>query len=99
MEPEAVAAAAKHVPFTERQPAVKFIPFEKVEVAVAEVALKRFIESPPAKLLVAVLEVALNVLAATKFPTTKFLEMSTSPEMVEVAEVEVAEKEERARVE
>ena len=55
--------------------------------AVVEVIPRVPSERPPLKVEVAVVLVALKVEALMKFPTTRFLDMSTRPEKVEVAVV------------
>ena len=47
-----------HTPFTEKQPFVRLMPFANVEDAMAEVTLRSRVCSPPAKVEVAVEEVA-----------------------------------------
>jgi hypothetical protein len=44
----------RHVPFTEKQPAVRFTPFANVDEAVVDVTFRRFVCIPPAKVEVAV---------------------------------------------
>ena len=70
-----------------RLPPVNTRPF-MVEEAV--VALRRLTDRPPAKVLVAVVEVALKVEAEMKPPATRLRVTSTRPENVDVAVVEVA---------
>ena len=44
----------RQIPFTEKHPLVKLIPFAKVEDAVVDLTSRRFVEIPPAKVDVAV---------------------------------------------
>ena len=59
------------VPLIEKHPPVILIPFAKVEVAVVDVTLNRFVDIPPTKVDVEVV-VAINAFATTFPPTDSF---------------------------
>lgn len=60
-----------HVPFIEKHPPDKSMPFANVEVEMVEVMLSAFAEIPPTKVDVAV-DVAMKLFAMTMPPTESF---------------------------